>query len=132
MSEFQYEIKIFLEAEDVSQSRIKSSFSSVNAMLKQSPNPYLKEMEFEDESDLDEFVLRLYLQKDGTEDKCTDAEAARGFLDDAAELLDEIAHIHSFLDMEGSIKAGYKGEQEAYTFTSESGSAFCEFDETEF
>lgn len=132
MAEFSYEIKIFLEAEDVSQSRIMSSASSVKAMLEQSPNAYLKTLELEDESDMDEFALRLYIQKEETEEKCSDDESAKGFLDDAAELLAEIAHVHSFLDMEGSLKSEYQGEKEAYTFHSESGSLFCEFDEAEF
>lgn len=132
MAEFQYELKIFLEAEDVSQSRIMSSYSSVKAMLEESPNAYLKSMKIENESDMDEFFLRLYIQKEETEEKCSDAESAKGFLDDAAELLAEIAHAHSFLDMEGILKAEYQGEKEAYTFHAESGSAFCEFEETEF
>lgn len=132
MAEFSYEINIFLEAEDVSQSRIMSSASSVKAMLEQSPNTYLKALEIEDESDMDEFALRLYIQKEEAEENCSDSESAKGFLDDAAELLAEIAHVHSFLNMEGTLKSEYQGGKEAYTFHSESGSLFCEFEETEF
>lgn len=127
MAEFQYELKIFLEAEDISQSRIKSSYASIKAMLEQSANSYIKAMEIEDESDLDEFVLRFYIQTAGEEEKCSNVESAKGFVDDAAELLMEISHMHSFLDMEGTIQAVCQGETYSYTFASESGSCTCDF-----
>ena len=103
MSENQVKLsyKIFLESEDVSQSRILSSTSFV----------------------------RLDLESDVEEEVCSAPDSAAGFVADMAELLDAIAQAQSYMDMEGSFSISYQGETESYTFTSESGQDFCDFAE---
>ena len=98
------EYKLYLEAEDVSQSRILSSASY-----------------------LDEFELRLYVDESIAETDCTNADAAEAFLDEFADVLSEIAHIHSFMDMEGSFSVSFEGEHIAYDFRSEPGDGMCDF-----
>ena len=121
--------KIFLEAEDISQSRIASSTAFVKNAVKNHKNPYINRADFDDESDMDDFVLRLYADETIEEKECANREAAEGFIDNLAELLDEIAHLHSFLDMEGSFSVAYEGETLSYAFTSERGEGVCSFQE---
>lgn len=123
--------KIFLEAEDVSQSRIASCTAFVKKAFKNHKNPYINRAEFDDESDMEEFALRLYADETIKEEECANREAAEGFVDNFAELLDEIAHLHSFLDMEGAFAITYEGEALSYTFSSERGYGTCSFQETE-
>ena len=55
--------KLYLEAEDVSQSRILSSASYLENVLHNHANPYIKCAQIDNESDLDEFELRLYVDE---------------------------------------------------------------------
>lgn len=119
--------KIFLEAEDVSQSRILSCASYLKNMLANHKNPYINRAVVDDESDMDDFVLRLFVDEDIEEETCANQEMAEGFIDDMAELVTEIANAHSFLDMEGGFSIAYEGEAIAYTFTSTSGDDGCDF-----
>lgn len=121
--------KIFLEAEDVSQSRIASSTSYVKNALKNHKNPYINLAQPDDESDMEDFILRFYVDETIEETDCQNQDAAEGFIDNLVELLDEIAHQHSFLDMEGSFSISYEGESLSYSFSSESGSGVCDFQE---
>ena len=116
--------KLYLEAEDVSQSRILSCASYLENALQHHTNPYISCAEIDNESDLDEFEVRLYVDEVIEEEHCENVDAAESFLDEFAEILSEIAHLHSFLDMEGS-------EHIAYTFASEPGDGLCEFEEQE-
>lgn len=119
--------KIFLEAEDVSQSRILSCASYFKNILANHRNPYINCAVVDDESDMDDFVLRLFVEESIEEAVCTSQEMAEGFIDDMAELVTEIAQAHSFLDMEGSFAIAYEGESLAYAFTSGSGDDGCDF-----
>ena len=119
--------KIFLEAEDVSQSRILSCASYMKNILANHKNPYISRAILDDESDMDDFVLRLFVEETIEEETCANQEMAEGFIDDMAELVTEIAQAHSFLDMEGSFSIAYEGEALAYTFTSASGDDGCDF-----
>lgn len=119
--------KIFLEAEDVSQSRILSCASYMKNMLANHKNPYISRAILDDESDMDDFVLRLFVEETIEEETCANQEMAEGFIDDMAELVTEIAQAHSFLDMEGSFSIAYEGESLAYAFTSASGDDGCDF-----
>lgn len=119
--------KIFLEAEDVSQSRILSCASYLKNMLKNHKNPYISRAVVDDESDMDDFVLRLFVEECIEEGNCENREMAEGFVDDMAELVTEIAQAHSFLDMEGSFFIAYEGESLAYAFTSPGGDDGCDF-----
>lgn len=119
--------KIFLEAEDVSQSRILSCASYMKNMLANHKNPYISRAILDDESDMDDFVLRLFVEETIEEETCANQEMAEGFIDDMAELVTEIAQAHSFLDMEGSFSIAYEGEALAYAFTSASGDDGCDF-----
>ena len=119
--------KIFLEAEDVSQSRILSCASYMKNMLANHKNPYISRAVLDDESDMDDFVLRLFVEESVEEENCASQEMAEGFVDDMAELVTEIAQAHSFLDMEGSFSIAYEGESLAYAFTSTSGVDGCDF-----
>ena len=119
--------KIFLEAEDVSQSRILSCASYMKNILANHKNPYISRAVLDDESDMDDFVLRLFVEETIEEETCANQEMAEGFIDDMAELVTEIAQAHSFLDMEGSFSIAYEGEALAYAFTSASGDDGCDF-----
>lgn len=123
------EYKLYLEAEDVSQSRILSSASYLDNVLHNHANPYIKCARIDNESDLDEFDLRLYVDEVIEEADCVNVDAAEAFLDEFAAILDEIAHIHSFMDMEGSFSISFEGEEIAYDFKSEPGEGVCKFNE---
>ena len=76
------EYKIFLEAEDVSQSRILSCASYMKRVLESCNNPYISRAELDDESDLDDFVLRLFVEEEIEEKECTNP--AMGILQSSA------------------------------------------------
>lgn len=125
----QIEYKIFLEAEDVAQSRILSCASYFRNILAEHTNPYISRAVVDDESDMDDFVLRLFVdERIGGED-CADQKMAERFADDMAELVTEIAQAHSFLDMEGSFSIRCVGISSAYAFASAGGDAGCDFQE---
>lgn len=119
--------KIFLEAEDVSQSRIMSCASYVKNILANHRNPYISRAVVDDESDMDDFVIRLFVEETIEEENCMSQEMAEAFIDDMAELVTEMAQAHSFLDMEGSFFIAYEGETLAYAYTSMSGDDGCDF-----
>ena len=96
------EYKIFLEAEDVSQSRILSCASYMKRVLESCNNPYISRAELDDESDLDDFVLRLFVEEEIEEKECTNPAMVESFIEDMAELVTGIAEAHSFVDLEGS------------------------------
>ena len=81
------EYKLYLEAEDVSQSRILSSASYLENVLHNHANPYIKCAQIDNESDLDEFELRLYVDEAIKEADCANADAAEAFLDEFADAL---------------------------------------------
>ena len=117
------EYKIFLEAEDVSQSRILSCASYMKRVLESCNNPYISRAELDDESDLDDFVLRLFVEEG------TNPAMAESFIEDMAELVTGIAEAHSFLDLEGSFSVTWKGTTSAYAFVSPGGDDGCDFQE---
>ena len=119
--------KIFLEAEDVSQSRILSCASYLKNVLINHRNPYISRAVVDDESDMDDFILRLFVEEDIEEEECKRPEMAEAFIDDMAELVTDIAQVHSVLDMEGSFAIEYEGEALAYSYTSVSGDDGCDF-----
>jgi len=113
--------KLFFEADDVAQTRILSSESYVKKSIASHKNPYIAKATPDSETDLDEFLLRLYYDEHIEEEECTDVDSAEGFLDELAALLAEIARMQSYLDMEGSFSISFAGEQISYRFTSEAG-----------
>lgn len=119
--------KIFLEAEDVSQSRILSCASYLKNVLANHRNPYISRAVVDDESDMDDFILRLFVEESIEEGECVSSEMAESFIDDMAELVTEMAQVHSFLDMEGSFAIEYEGEALAYSYVSASGDDGCDF-----
>lgn len=123
--------KIFLEAEDVSQSRILSCASYMKNILAGCGNSYISRAVLDDESDMDDFVLRLFVDEEIEEAECGNEEMAESFIDDMAGLVTEIAQAHSFLEMEGSFSISFKGETLAYTYSSVSGDDGCDFQEME-
>lgn len=123
--------KIYLEAEDVSQSRIMSTTSYFKNLFKNCTNHYLQAAEVDDECDMEDFTLRLYVEETIEEEKCSHSEDAKAFLGDMAEFLDAIAMAQSYLDMEGGFSVSYEGVEEEYTFASEAGKDFCDFFEVE-
>ena len=108
------EYKIFLEAEDVSQSRILSCASYMKHVLESCNNLYISRAELDDESD---------------EKECTNPAMAESFIEDMAELVTGIAEAHSFLDLEGSFSVTWKGTTSAYAFVSPGGDDGCDFQE---
>jgi len=123
------EYKLFFEGDDIAQTRILSSESYIKKSIALHKNPYIARAEADSESDLDEFLLRVYYNEHIEEEECANADAAEGFLDELAELLVEIARMQSYLDMEGSFSISFAGEQIAYRFVSEAGDAICNFEE---
>lgn len=119
--------KIYMEADDISQSRIHSSIAFVKNRMENARSVYLKNAEFDDESDLDEFTLRFYVENEIQEEVCNSPEDAQSFVLDIAEVLDAAAGAHSFMDMEGEFFWKYHGETKKYTFRSESGCDYCDF-----
>ena len=115
--------KLFFESDDIAQTRILSSESYIKKSIAAHKNPYIAKAVPDSESDLDEFLLRLYYAEHIEEEVCANADAAEGFLDELAELLTEIARMQSYLDMEGSFSISFAGEQIAYRFASEAGDA---------
>ena len=115
------EYKIFLEAEDVSQSRILSCASYMKRVFESCNNTYFSRAELDDESDLDDFVLRLFVEEEIEEKECTNPAMAESFIEDMAELVTGIAEAHSFLDLEGSFSVTWKGTTSAYAFVSPGG-----------
>ncbi len=123
-----FNCKIYLEAEDVAQSRILSTTSYVKNLIANCNNSYISRLEIDDENDLDDFIIRLYAEAEIIEDTVTDEKAAEMLAPHLAELLTEIAQAQSYLDMEGSFQVEYQELKEAYTFKSEQGDSFCDFD----
>ena len=89
------EYKIFLEAEDVSQSRILSCASYMKRVLESCNNPYISRAELDDESDLDDFVLRLFVEEEIEEKECTNPAMAESFIEDMAELVEQYPDVLS-------------------------------------
>lgn len=121
--------KIYMEADDISQSRIHSSTAFVKNQMENARSVYLKNAVFDDESDLDAFTLRLYVEKEIREEVCASPEDAESFVLDLAKMLDAVAAAHSFMDLEGEFSWSYHGEAKKYTFRSESGCDYCDFTE---
>ena len=104
--------KIYMEAEDVSQSRILSTASYVSNLFLNCTNRYFQSAKLDNESDLEEFALRLYVEEDIAEESCSSPEDAKAFLMDMAEFLDAVAMAQSYLDMEGSFSISYQSVEE--------------------
>lgn len=119
--------KIFFEAEDVSQTRIMSCAAYVKNVLANHKNPYINCAVVDDESDMEDFIVRLFVEETIEEETCTNREMAEAFIDDMAELVTEMAQAHSFLDMDGSFSIKYGDDALAYSYTSVSGDAGCDF-----
>lgn len=132
MGQLNIKYNIFLEADDIGQSRILSSIAFVKNLMQSCSSRYLKNAAVDDESDLDEFVLRFYIENEIHEEECSAAEEARSFVPDMAEFLDAVAAANSFMDMEGSFFWEYEGEKKAYQFRSEGGADYCDFEEASF
>lgn len=126
MAQLSITYKIYLEADDISASRIKSSTAFMRHLLEGSRNSYLKHADIDDESDLDEFTMRFYIENSIHEDVCTSTDDAESFVLDMAELLDKAASAQSYMDMEGSFSWEFDGRQKKYRFQSESGQDYCE------
>lgn len=121
--------KAYMEAEDIGQSRIYASIAFVKNQFQNARSVYLKQASFEDESDLDAFALRFYVEHEVYEEACTSPEDAQSFVLDLAQVLDAVAAAHSFLDMEGEFSWSFQGKEKKYTFRSESGVDYCDFTE---
>jgi len=121
--------KIYLEAEDIKQSRIGACASFLRNLFDNCGNTYFKNVEIDNESDMDDFSLRLYVDHTVEEEVCSNEEDAKGFILDFAEFVDKIAAAQSYMDLEGSFTYEYDGEKNAYRFISESGKDFCDFEE---
>lgn len=127
MEPFEMNFKIYLEADDVGQSRIHTSTAFLKNRLENSRNSYLHGAAYEDECDLDAFALRFYVEQEIREEACASPQDAEDFVLDLAEILDAVAAAHSFLDLEGEFSWKFHGENKRYTFRSEGGSDNCDF-----
>lgn len=129
MEQLEIGYKLYMEAEDIAQSRIHSSIAFVKNRIENSRNVYIRNATFEDESDLDAFTLRFYVECEVREEVCASPEDAESFVLELAEILDAVSAAHSFLDMEGSFFWNYREEDKKYMFRSESGWDACDFTE---
>ncbi len=129
MDSLKINYKIFLDAEDVSWHRILTAAQSISNAVKNHQSTYINQAEVTNESDTDDEVFRLYFNETIEEEVCSNPEDAGYFMDDMADLLSAIAHMHSYFDMEGEFSIQYKDMKAKYHFTSESGSPICEFEE---
>lgn len=129
MNELAITYKIFLEAEDVSVTRIKSSTAFVRSLFQNHQNIYLQHADMDDESELEELTFRLYIEKEIREEDVSSKEAAQDFVLDLAQVLDTIAAAQSYMDMEGSFSWTFDGMEKKYRFCSNSGQDECEITE---
>lgn len=129
MSENKISYKIFVEGEDIKQSRIISCVTFLENLFGACKNSYLKNVEIDNESDLDDFTLRLFVDHTVEEDTCSNAQDAQDFIMDMAEFVDAIAQEQSVMDIEGSFEQEYNGEKHSYKFISEAGQDYCDFEE---
>lgn len=127
MEPFEMNYKIYLEADDIGQSRIHECTAFLKNCLDHSGNCYVRDAAYDDESDLDAFTLRFYVEKELREASCTAPEDAQDFVLDLAKILDSAAAAHSFMDLEGEFSWSFCGEKKRYTFRSPGGSDVCEF-----
>ena len=111
----------------MSRSRESSLASYLKNVLARCSNSYISRAVLDDESDLEDFALRLFVEEEIEEAECKNPKMAENFIDDMAELVTELAQAHSFLDMEGSFSIHYRGEALSYAFTSTSGDDGCDF-----
>ncbi|MDD5934603.1 MAG: hypothetical protein PUC65_03405 [Clostridiales bacterium] len=121
--------KIYFEAEDIKESRIISSRSFVKNFFENCGSVYFQNVEIDDECDLEDYFLRLYVDRVIEEEECSSPEDAENFITDMAEFLDKLAESQSFMQMEGSFSLEYKGKKESYKFNSEEGCDYCDFAE---
>ena len=127
MEPFEMKVKIYMEAEDIGQSRIHTSIAFLKNCLENSRNSYLHGADYDDASDPDAFILRFYAEKEIREEDCASCQDAFDFVMDLAQILDSAAAAHSFLDLEGEFSWKFRGEDKQYTFRSERGSDVCDF-----
>ncbi len=127
MEPFEMKFKIYMEAEDIGQSRIHTSIAFLKNCLENSRNSYLHGADYDDASDPDAFILRFYAEKEIREEDCASCQDALDFVMDLAQILDSAAAAHSFLDLEGEFSWKFRGEDKQYTFRSEGGSDVCDF-----
>ena len=59
MAQLEISYKIYLEADDISQSRIHSSIAFVKNRMESCRSVYFKNAAYDDESDMDAFMLRF-------------------------------------------------------------------------
>lgn len=119
--------KIYLEAEDITQSRIQSTSLFFKNLFLNCENQYLKIATIDNESDLDDFSLRLYVDEKIEEAVCKNEKDAKTFVMDMIEFLDKLAAANSYLDMEGTFGISYHGEKNDISFKCESGQSYCDF-----
>ena len=87
MEQLKISYKIYMEAEDIGQSRIHTSIAFVKNQFARSRSVYLQSAAFDDESDLDAFTLRFYVENEVCEEDCTSLEDAQSFVLDLAQVL---------------------------------------------
>lgn len=119
--------KIYLEAEDITQSRIQSTSLFFKNLFLNCENQYLKIATIDNESDFDDFSLRLYVDETIEEAVCKNEKDAKTFVMDMIEFLDKLAAANSYLDMEGSFGISYQGEKKDISFKCEGGQSYCDF-----
>ena len=100
-----FNCKIYLEAEDVAQSRILSTTSYVKNLIANCNNSYISRLQIDDENDLDDFIIRLYAEAEIIEDTVTDEKAAEMLAPHLAELLTEIAQVLKWLRIEKDLRS---------------------------
>ncbi|MBE5962916.1 MAG: hypothetical protein E7256_16320 [Lachnospiraceae bacterium] len=122
--------KIYLESDDIKQSRIISTASFMKNLFENCQNAYFKNVKIDNESDLEDFTLRLYAEHEVEEAECSAPDDAKTFIPDMVEFLDKIAQAQSYADLEGAFSIEYQGKKESYRFISESGQDFCDFSES--
>ena len=129
-NEIKFNCKIYLEAEDVAQTRIISTTSAVKHVFKNNKNPYISAMQVEEDNDMEDFILRICASAEMTE-TCEEFADAEMLAPQLAEMLNDLAQAHSYLDMEGSLTVECGDLKESYHIVSERGEDFCDFEPVE-
>lgn len=130
MNQIKFNCKIYLEAEDVAQTRILSTTSAVKAVFNNSKNPYISAMVVEADNNMEDFILRICISAE-VEEVCKDEANAQMLAPHLAELLLDLVQAHSYLEIKGDISVACGELEEAYRITSEGGDSFCDFEPIE-
>lgn len=120
---------IYLEADDIAQSRIAKTIQYTKNLFDNCNNVYFKNEIVEDESDFEDFMLRLYVQNEVSETAVTNQSDAKSFVEDMMIFLQMIAQAQSYAHLEGDFSVQLGNETKSFRFVSEEASDTVTYEE---